>query len=152
MSRPGRRRVLALMAGALTLLLVAFACAPTVSPNTHPVSAAQIDRGRAIYNSTCIACHGGPTGGAMMDYPPRHNANGHTWHHPDCELETVVKNGGNAMTEQMREMMAPPDAPRMPAFRDRLSDEQIGAVLAYIKTMWTEDERRFQAQITTEAC
>ncbi len=111
-----------------------------------------MERGRAIYNSTCIACHGGGVGGSMMDYPPRHNANGHTWHHPDCELKTVVKTGGGPMVEMMRQMMAPPGAPTMPAFRERLSDEEIDAVLAFIKTMWTEEERRFQAQITREAC
>lgn len=88
----------------------------------------------------------------MMDYPPRHNANGHTWHHPDCELKQVINSGGDAMTEQMRQMMAPPDAPRMPAFRDQLANQDIDAVLAYIKSMWTEDERRFQDQVTKEAC
>lgn len=143
-----RRRLLLL---ALALGLGAAACLPG-SPFGKDEGSAALARGQQIYNSTCIACHGGPTGGGMMDYPPRHNANGHTWHHPDCELKQVIRNGGNAMTEQMREMMAPPDAPRMPAFRDTLSDDDIDGVLAFIKTMWTDNERRFQAQVTREAC
>ncbi len=81
MSRQARRRVLVLLAAALALLLVAFACAPTAPPSVLPASLAQIDRGREIYSSTCIACHGGPTGGGMMDYPPGTTPTA-TRHHP----------------------------------------------------------------------
>ena len=87
----------------------------------------------------------------MMDYPPRHNANGHTWHHPDCELQRIVRTGGDEMTDMMRQMMAPPDAPKMQAFGDKLSNDEIDAVLAFIKTMWTPDEREVQAQIRSSA-
>ncbi len=120
-----------------------------VAPN---VLSAQERRGEEIYNANCITCHGGPTGGAMMDYPPRHNANGHTWHHPDCELKQIVRVGGDEMTDMMRQMMAPPDAPKMQAFGDKLSNDEIEAVLAFIKTMWTPEEREVQAQITQEEC
>lgn len=88
----------------------------------------------------------------MMDYPPRHNANGHTWHHPDCELTEVIRTGGGPMVEMMRRMMAPSGAPTMPAFRERLSDEEIDAVLTYIKTMWTPEQREAQARTTLEQC
>ena len=88
----------------------------------------------------------------MMDYPPRQNANGHTWHHPDCQLKEVIKNGGDEMTSMMRRMMVPPDAPRMPAFKDVLSDEDIDAILAFIKTWWTDQQRSFQAQVTRANC
>jgi mono/diheme cytochrome c family protein len=113
---------------------------------------AQERRGEALYAANCLSCHGGPTGGAMMDYPPKHNANGHTWHHSDCELVETVKTGGGPMVEMMREMMAPPGAPTMPAWREKLTDEEIGAVLAYIKLMWTPQERSVQAEITREQC
>jgi mono/diheme cytochrome c family protein len=109
-------------------------------------------RGEALYAANCLSCHGGPTGGAMMDYPPKHNANGHTWHHSDCELVEIVKTGGGPMVEMMREMMAPPGAPTMPAWREKLSDEEIDAVLAYIKLMWTPQERSVQAEITRQQC
>ena len=116
------------------------------------VLSAQERRGEEIYNANCLSCHGGPTGGAMMDYPPRHNANGHTWHHPDCELKQIVRLGGDEMTDMMRQMMAPPDAPKMQAFGDKLSNDEIDAVLTFIKTMWTPDEREVQAQTTREEC
>jgi len=113
---------------------------------------AQERRGEEIYNASCVSCRGGPTGGAMMDYPPRHNANGHTWHHPDCELTAIIRTGGDEMTEMMRQMMAPPDAPKMQAFGDKLSSAEIDAVLAFIKTMWTPEEREVQAQVTQDNC
>jgi len=113
---------------------------------------AQERRGEEIYNASCVSCHGGPRGEAMMDYPPRHNANGHTWHHPDCELTEIIRTGGDEMTEMMRQMMAPPDAPKMQAFGDKLSSAEIDAVLAFIKTMWTPEEREVQAQVTQDNC
>lgn len=64
-----------------------------------------------------------------MPAPP-HDESGHTWHHPDQLLFAIVKGG-----------LVPPYAPAayesdMPAFAGKLSDEQIWAVLAYIKSHW----------------
>jgi mono/diheme cytochrome c family protein len=109
-------------------------------------------RGEALYAANCLSCHGGPTGGAMMDYPPKHNASGHTWHHSDCELTEVIKTGSGPMTEMMRDVMASPGAPTMPGWREKLSDEEIDAVLAYIRLMWTPQQRSVQAEITREQC
>jgi mono/diheme cytochrome c family protein len=36
----------------------------------------------------------------------------------------------------------------MPAFKDSLSEREVDAVLAYIKTFWTEGQRRDQASIS----
>ncbi|MBI3742530.1 MAG: hypothetical protein HY257_12360 [Chloroflexi bacterium] len=89
----------------------------------------------------------------MMDYPPRHNANGHTWHHPDCELTYIILYGSNEMTEMMRQMMnVPTTTPRMPAWRAKLSSEEISEILAFIKTMWTPEQQRAQTQITQQVC
>jgi len=111
-----------------------------------------ISRGEQIYNANCASCHGGPTGGGMMDYPPKHNANGHTWHHSDCEIKDIIRTGTGPMIEMMREMMAPPGAPTMPAWREKLSDGEIDAIVAYIKTMWTADESDAQERITQQDC
>lgn len=88
----------------------------------------------------------------MMDIPPRHNANGHTWHHPDCQLVQIVLNGSGAMGEMMRQMMPnPQDAPRMPTFRGQLTEDEVMAILAYLKTWWTEEQRVWQAQVSKGA-
>lgn len=88
-----------------------------------------------------------------MDYPPRHNASGHTWHHPDCQLRDIIMNGSGAMGEAMRQMMNVPESvPRMPAFHDTLSEEDVAAILAHMKTWWTEEQRRIQSHITETRC
>lgn len=68
-----------------------------------------------------------------MPAPP-HDESGHTWHHPDGVLFGITKKG-----------LAPPFAPRgfesdMPAFAGKLSDEEIWAVLSYIKSYWKSRE------------
>ncbi len=32
----------------------------------------------------------------------------------------------------------------MPPFKDKLSDEEIGAVIAYFKSLWSQEHRRWQ--------
>ncbi len=108
----------------------------------------RIARGQRLYQSNCASCHGGSQGGNASDYPPRHNAVGHTWQHADCDLEQIVRNGP-APSEAGR-FFAP--GLQMPAFRDRLTDDEIGDVLAYIKTFWTDDQRAAQAATTARVC
>jgi mono/diheme cytochrome c family protein len=84
----------------------------------------------------------------MMNIPPLHNTIGHTWHHSDRQLTDMVLNGSAEMGEMMRRMMGSEDTPRMPAFKDTLTEEEVGAILAYIKTWWTEEQREWQAQVT----
>jgi len=98
---------------ALTALLW-FALA-SVAPNaTHPFQpqpslSAGERRGEAIYVANCQTCHGGRTGGSMMEYPPRHNANGHTWHHPVAvgpsdERFTMFRGLRGGLREKVREL------------------------------------------------
>src|SRR5712692_5097080 len=71
--------IVAILGGVIGSRLNLFAAAPTAAPilDTRPASAfsAVELRGRTIYYANCAVCHGGPTGGGMMDYPPRHNSN-----------------------------------------------------------------------------
>lgn len=144
--------------GGTWYLLFGPALAPrTAGPNSLGddglVLSAQERRGEALYAANCLSCHGGPTGGSLTEYPPRHNASGHTWHHPDCGLVRVIRDGGDEMTQAMREQMGlASDAPTMPGFRDRLSSADIEAVLSYIRLMWTPQQRNVQAQVTREQC
>jgi mono/diheme cytochrome c family protein len=68
-----------------------------------------------------------------MPAPP-HDESGHTWHHPDHVLFAITKSG-----------LVPPYAPKdyesdMPSFAGQLSDDEIWAVLAYLKSHWTSAE------------
>lgn len=94
-------------------------------------------RGARIYQMQCFGCHGGATGGAIADRPPKHNANGHTWHHPDCELTRFIRDG---------------IAPDMPVYGGRLSEDEIRAVVTHIRSMWTEEQRVQQAEVTRARC
>lgn len=108
----------------------------------------QIAEGREIYAAYCASCHGAslegepnwkqplPDGG--MPAPP-HDATGHTWHHADSLLFAIVREGGQASSP-------PGYVNRMPGFGGQLSDEQIWAVLAYIKSTWPEEIRQAQQE------
>jgi mono/diheme cytochrome c family protein len=105
----------------------------------------EIERGEALYEANCRSCHGGASGGALRDVPPPHNANGHTWHHQDCLLKDITLNGFD-------DPSLPADRPKMPAFKGRLTEEEVEAILVYIKTWWTEEQREWQRQVTEQAC
>jgi mono/diheme cytochrome c family protein len=74
-----------------------------------------------------------------MPAPP-HDDTGHTWHHSDRQLFTITKRGVSAIV--------PGYDSNMPAFEGVLTDAEIVAVLAYIKSTWPERERSFQAEVT----
>lgn len=113
-----------------------------------PTDARQVAQGRSVYEARCAACHGRnlegqagwqrrlPTG----EFPaPPHDESGHTWHHSDKALFRMTKQG----------IQEAPPGPKssMPAFSDVLSDAEIWAALAYIKSRWPEPIRSRQAEI-----
>lgn len=40
----------------------------------------------------------------------------------------------------------------MPAYRGELTDAEVDAILTYVKTWWTDAQRRSQAQVTAGQC
>jgi mono/diheme cytochrome c family protein len=99
--------------------------------------------GAKVYAQHCAACHGARLEGqpewrrrlpnGRMPAPP-HDESGHTWHHSNDVLFGITKRG-----------LVPPYAPPnyesdMPAFTGKLSDDEIWAVLAFIKSHWTSRE------------
>ncbi len=104
----------------------------------------RVAAGRAAYAEHCAACHGAQLEGQQnwrdrlpsgrLPAPP-HDETGHTWHHPFEVLFALTKNG-----------LVPPYAPQgyqsdMPGFADRLSDDDIWNVLAYIRSRWSDRAR-----------
>ena len=140
----------AFLVGAIIFALISGDKSPA-----DPADPQQVARGRSVYAQHCAACHGArlegqpnwqeklPTG--RMPAPP-HDASGHTWHHPDGVLFGIAKNG------LVPGKYAPPKyVSDMPAFGAQLSDEDIWAVLAYIKSTWPDKIRAAQAEITRDA-
>lgn len=118
-------------------------------PVIDPANPRQVARGADIYAAQCAQCHGAGLQGepdwktrrpsGELPAPP-HDAGGHTWHHTDEQLFAMTKYG---MTR-----FAPPDyKSAMPAFVGKLSDEDIRAVIAFIKSSWPEDIRRRQENL-----
>lgn len=127
---------------------VLFVVIPSMRPPTiDPTNAGLVDVGRSIYGKECASCHGVNLEGQQkwqtrlangkLPAPP-HDASGHTWHHSDRVLFDITKRGPAAYPSGY-----PTD---MPAFGDRLSDKQIAAVLAYIKSSWPTEIRMRQAK------
>lgn len=107
--------------------------------------------GAEVYASACATCHGVDLEGqpdwqrrredGSLPAPP-HDETGHTWHHADEVLFSITKHGPAAYA---------PAGYRsdMPGFEGVLSDEEIRAVLAFIKSRWPEDIRLRQERMDT---
>lgn len=120
-----------------------------------PRDAQRVALGGRVYAQHCASCHGAKLEGqpnwrsrlpsGRLPAPP-HDETGHTWHHADQVLFAITKNG-----------LAPPYAPKgyesdMPGYAGRLSDDEIWAVLAFIKSRWTSREvREARAQMSASA-
>jgi len=129
--------------------------APGDDPRADPRDTSKVSAGAKIYAQHCAACHGAKLEGqanwrarlpnGRLPAPP-HDESGHTWHHPDSVLFGITKRG-----------LAPPYAPPdyqsdMPGFGGKLSDDEIWAVLAYIKSHWTSrDVLDARAEMTGNA-
>lgn len=115
----------------------------------EPVTLDEIALGQELYAANCASCHGANLEGqpdwmrrldnGRMPAPP-HDGTGHTWHHADQQLFTITKLG---IAE-----VVPGYVSDMPIFDDVLTDHQIRAVLAFIKSTWPERQRTFQADVT----
>lgn len=147
-SRSGKGRDLRHLAGAALAAMALLACSPR--PASDPANASQVAVGERAYARHCAACHGVRLEGqpdwkerlpsGRLPAPP-HDASGHTWHHPDAVLFDVVKRGMGPHVPAGYES-------DMPAFAGQIPDDEIHAVLAYIKSRWPESVREKQAAIT----
>jgi len=110
--------------------------------------------GAEIYGDHCAACHGADLEGQVPDWrspgpdgrlpAPPHDASGHTWHHADLLLFRITKYGTEAL-------IGGDYRSNMIGFGDVLSDAEIIAVLAYIKSTWPEEVRAAHDRINARA-
>jgi mono/diheme cytochrome c family protein len=124
------------------------------SGHADPNDQIQVALGRSVYDAQCARCHGDRLQGqpdwrerlpnGRLPAPP-HDETGHTWHHPDRVLFAITKRG-----------LRPPNAPEgyesdMPAYQGVLSDAEIWAVIAFLKSSWPPVIRSRQQRITDQA-
>lgn len=119
-----------------------------------PSNAQQVAQGKALYDAHCAGCHGAKLEGqaawrqrlpnGRLPAPP-HDQTGHTWHHPDAVLIEIVKNGlvpGKTAPEGYES--------DMPAYGNVLSDDEIAAILAYIKSTWPAEILQMQKTVSLQ--
>ncbi len=122
-------------------------------PAAAAPDSARLALGGVLYGAHCAACHGAELEGepnwrrrkpdGLLPAPP-HDETGHTWHHPDGQLFEITKRGTAALVgSDYQTAMGP--------FGAVLSDDEIRAVLDYIKSRWPENIRARQAGITERA-
>jgi mono/diheme cytochrome c family protein len=102
---------------------------------------ALVARGQPLYAQHCASCHGARLEGqpdwqsrnaqGRLPAPP-HDDSGHTWHHDDTVLFEVTKYG-------IAKHAPPGYQSDMPGFGEQMSDAEIIATLAFIKSRWTAD-------------
>ena len=120
----------------------------------RPDDAKLVALGQKVYATQCAACHGQRLEGqpnwrqrgadGRLPAPP-HDASGHTWHHPDDLLFRITKYGVVKAVDLKDYDSA------MPAFEGRLSDEEIVAVLSWIKSQWPPEIRARLDRMNTQA-
>ena len=144
------KRILLPTVGGLVILFLgalAFWRGGQGADRADPDDARLVALGQEVYARHCAACHGDRLQGqpdwrvrkpdGRLPAPP-HDETGHTWHHPDQHLFRLTRDG-----------LEPPLAlvgyeSDMPAFADALGDEEIWAVLSYIKSTWPAKARAYQ--------
>ena len=97
---------------------------------------AQVTQGKALYATQCAECHG-VNAQSIPNWqqktpegkypPPPLNGSAHAWHHSFQLLRRTINEGGLALGGQM------------PAFKDKLNEEQTNAVIASFQSYWSDE-------------
>lgn len=131
-------------------LAVAAGAALLVNGRSGPEASGRVALGRAVYQDNCANCHGAKlegqpdwrNPGVSGRFPaPPHDETGHTWHHSDKHLLTIITEGTAAVVGGGYQS-------DMPGFGEALTSAEIEAVLDYIKSTWPQREAEYQRRIS----
>ena len=118
------------------VLLTGLLLAAPVQAQNRWYDQADIDKGATLYKQNCASCHG-QNGEGTADWkktdangnypPPPLNGTAHTWHHSKKLLRSTISEGGARL------------GGLMPGFKDKLSDKEIDAVIAFFQSKWPDE-------------
>lgn len=139
------------VAGAFVVGTLLWIAPWTEEPTIDSYDAKLVTIGKSVYGKQCASCHGANLEGqpnwqerlpnGKLPAPP-HDVSGHTWHHSDQQLFDITKYG-------LAKFAGPAYQTDMPKFEETLSDEEIRAVIGFIKSTWPTRERAAQERIET---
>ncbi|WP_348682508.1 c-type cytochrome [Acidovorax soli] len=143
-----------LAAGAGYIYLRNSSLQPPAAPHRlRPDDAQVLHAGAGLYLQHCAVCHGAKGEGqpdwrdrgtdGLLPAPP-HDPSGHTWHHPDEQLFAITKQGLVRLINQ------PDYRTAMPIYEGVLSDDEIVAVLSWIKAQWPAEIRQRHDEINAQ--
>jgi cytochrome c2 len=92
-------------------------------------------RGAEMFSNTCVVCHG-PAGNGAPGVAPDLGERSHAWHHPDRENRGWIANGKFGLRNNM------------PAYGGALDEQDISDVIAYVRTLWSTDQRVIQRDVS----
>jgi mono/diheme cytochrome c family protein len=145
--------VAVVIAAAITLVTVSWErFEARTTQSADPRNAAQVALGKSLYASHCAYCHGDRLEGKPGwdgEHPDGRrpalplDGTGAIWRLGDHDLRDVIKYGGQPFS--------PPTYQNdMPGYEMQLSDADIWALVAFVKSTWPEDVIKHQAEAAEE--
>lgn len=105
-----------------------------------------VQLGQQVYAENCASCHGANLEGQTPNWKspgsdgklpaPPHDKTGHTWHHTDELLFNLTKYGLKKAANLKNYES------NMPIYEGILTDDEIIAVMSFVKSTWPEDLRK----------
>jgi mono/diheme cytochrome c family protein len=99
-------------------------------PNVLPPPEAQMADGQKVYRGACVACHEVDGSGAPKIYPPL-PGNANLQSAIAASTLRIILDGAHTLTTPRA-----PNPGSMPAYADKLSDQEIADVTTYIRNSW----------------
>jgi mono/diheme cytochrome c family protein len=105
---------------------------PGKNTSPEPLSATdpQMVAGKAIYRDTCSACHGLEGKGVSRLFPSLAGSAVAQSNNPTTAIRIILRGARSVATS------AEPTAPGMPSFAWQLNNDQIAAVMTYVRNAW----------------